>query len=57
MLHTEVYGTCSGGEPILVGDPIPNDQIRQLAHDSNRSGVHEVQRASIIRFLELVLSR
>ena len=38
--------------PVFIADPIGNDYVWQLSHDSLGSRVHEIERSAIIRLFE-----
>lgn len=40
--------------PILIADAIRDTQVRKILHDFDGRGVHEIQRAGIVGFLEVV---
>lgn len=41
-------------KPILITNPIRNNQIRQILHNRHGGSIHKIQCAAIIRFLEFV---
>lgn len=44
-------------EAILVANPIAYAQISQVFHDLDRGGIHEIQCATVIRFLKGIAIR
>lgn len=43
--------------PELIADTVGNAQIRQLFHDLDGSGIHEIERAAVIRLDEFIVIR